>query len=109
MHQNKIADLSEICQSKFEKLEVLDLGANKIQNIPNALVYFLRNLNSLVLVNNDIFTLPPLFGFHPSLKTLSVDGNPLKSIRRNIIEAGSDTLLKFLKDKFVQGRDDTVE
>ena len=62
-----------------------------------------------MLVNNDLFQLPPLFGYHPCLKTLSVDGNPLKSIRRNIIEGGTDTLLKFLKDKFVQGRDDAVE
>jgi hypothetical protein len=38
-----------------------------------------------------------------------VDGNPLKSIRRPIIEKGSDSLMKYLRDKFIEGKDDIVE
>jgi hypothetical protein len=38
-----------------------------------------------------------------------VDGNPLKSVRRFVIEKGSEAILKYLADKYVEGRDDVVE
>lgn len=33
----------------------------------------------------------------------------MKTIRRPIIEKGSDAIMKFLRDKFVEGKDDIVE
>ena len=61
--------------------------------------------------NNDIDDkgLPPLIGLHKTLKTVQIDGNPIKSIRRPIIERGSEAIMKCLRDKFVEGRDDMVE
>jgi hypothetical protein len=43
------------------------------------------------------------------LKTLQLDGNPLKTVRRPILEKGNDALLKFLRDKYVEGKDNIVE
>ena len=43
------------------------------------------------------------------MKTLQIDGNPLKSIRRAIIEKGTEAVLKYLRDKFVEERDSQVE
>jgi len=108
---NKIGDVKELCRKQFTKLEVVDLGNNKIKEIPIALVHYLTNLNLLNIQNNDISDrgIPHLLGLHKTLKTLQIDGNPLKSIRRPIIEKGTEGVLKYLRDKFVEGRDDLVE
>ena len=60
-------------------------------------------------MNNDLNKLPNLLGFHKKLSMLSVEGNPLKSIRRAVIEKGTIAILKFLRDKFIEGQDDIVE
>ena len=46
---------------------------------------------------------------HKKIKQIQVDGNPLKSIRRAIIDKGSQGVLKYLMDKYVEGTDDKVE
>jgi len=88
---------------------VLDVGQNKLRVIPNALVHFLNNLHTLNISNNDIDRLPPLLGLHPVLQNISCDGNPLKQIRRAVIDKGPVALKAFLKDKFIKGQDDIVE
>ncbi|MBA0573939.1 hypothetical protein Golob_001186, partial [Gossypium lobatum] len=35
----------------------------------------------------------------PSLQVLRLDGNPLRSIRRPILDRGTKAVLKYLKDK----------
>jgi Leucine-rich repeat (LRR) protein len=89
----------------------VDLGNNKLKEIPIALVHYLQNLTLLNIQNNDITDrgVPHLLGNHKTLKTLQIDGNPLKSIRRAIIEKGTETIMKYLRDKYVEGRDDIVE
>ena len=82
LHMNKITETHELCRPTFEQLDVLDLGNNKIQEIPVAFVHFLANLSNLCLINNDLQQLPPLLGFHAKIQTLQVDGNPLKTLRR---------------------------
>jgi len=44
---NKIGDVRELCRKQFAMLEVLDLGNNKLREIPVALVHYLQNLNLL--------------------------------------------------------------
>lgn len=104
---NKISDVKELCRKQFKKIEVLDLGNNKIRDIPIALVHFMENLNLFNIQNNDINDrgVPNLLGLHNNIKTLSLDGNPLKSIRRAIIEKGTEAILKYLRDKYVEERD----
>ena len=51
---NKITDVRELCRRSFQGLEVVDLGNNKIRDIPIAFVHYLSNLNFLNLVNNDL-------------------------------------------------------
>lgn len=108
---NRISDVKELCRKSFSRLEIVDLGNNKIKEIPIAMVHYLASLNLLNLQNNDIGDrgMPNLFGLHKTLKTIQLDGNPLKSIRRPIIEKGTEAILKYMRDKYVEGRDDLVE
>jgi hypothetical protein len=43
------------------------------------------------------------------LKNITVDGNPLKSIRRPIVDGGSGRLMKHLGDRFNENTDSVVE
>ncbi|CDW80826.1 leucine-rich repeat-containing protein 40-like [Stylonychia lemnae] len=111
LHMNKISDIKELCRKEFLKLEVLDLGNNKLREVPIALIHFLENLNLLNIQNNDINDrgIPNLIGIHKNIKTIQLDGNPLKSIRRAIIEKGTEAILKYLRDKYVEERDSVIE
>ena len=70
MHMNRITNVKELCQSDFNSLEVLDVGSNKIDKIPIALIHFMPNLTTLTLTNNDLVSLPSLIGHHKNLKNL---------------------------------------
>lgn len=67
---NKLTQVRELCRRDFENLDVLDLGNNKISEVPVALVHYCKNLSTLNLVNNDLFGLPSLLGLHANLKNL---------------------------------------
>lgn len=81
------------------QLRILDLSQNSLQSIPEGL----KNITSLVeldLSNNNISSLPPELGLlEPSLQALRLDGNPLRSIRRTVLDKGTKAVLKYLKDK----------
>jgi hypothetical protein len=68
LHQNKLTDIKDFCCKEFNKLETLDIGTNKIREIPVAFVHYMRNLNTLTLINNDLEKLPPLLGLHKKIK-----------------------------------------
>ena len=84
-----MTDVREVCRKDFEHLEVLDIGNNKIREIPIALVFYLANLNMLAMINNDVTSMPYWIGFHKRMSTLQIDGNPLKQIRRQIVDKGT--------------------
>lgn len=109
LNSNQIASLEELCRPEFQALEVLDLGSNRLRDLPKALIHYLPNLTALTVSNNDLEKLPPLLGFHKNVSQIACDGNPLKTIRRAIIDRGTEALKKFLQDKFIQGQDDVIE
>lgn len=60
----------------------------------------MSRLEELNLANNDLGALPPTLGLlSPVLRSLSLEGNPLRTIRRPILERGSAAVLQYLKDK----------
>ena len=106
---NKVTSVNILCRDRFNSLEVIDLGGNKLTDIPIAFVKFLQNLTQLILINNDIQKLPNILGQHSKIKNISVDGNPLKSIRRPIIAKGSAGILAYLADRYIAENDGAAE
>ncbi|XP_057528484.1 plant intracellular Ras-group-related LRR protein 6 isoform X1 [Amaranthus tricolor] len=83
----------------LRKLQILDLSQNSLTSIPEGFQN-MSTLTELDLSDNNITTLPPELGLlEPSLQALRLDGNPLRSIRRTILDRGTKAILKYLKDK----------
>ncbi|XVF78281.1 hypothetical protein PTKIN_Ptkin14bG0119100 [Pterospermum kingtungense] len=83
----------------LHQLQILGLSQNSLQSIPEGLKR-LSSLTELDLSDNNISALPPELGLlEPTLQVLRLDGNPLRSIRRPILDKGTKAVLKYLKDK----------
>jgi Leucine-rich repeat (LRR) protein len=94
---NSIEEISEEnIENTANQLKVLDLRDNKLKMIPDEIVN-LQSLERLDVSNNNLSNLPYALGTLPHIKSLMVDGNPMKSIRRDIIQRGTVGLLKFLR------------
>ncbi|CAM8995310.1 unnamed protein product [Rhodiola kirilowii] len=83
----------------LRQLRILDLSQNCLQSISEGFKS-LSCLNELDLSDNNISSLPAQLGLlEPNLQALRVDGNPLRSIRRAILDRGTKAILNYLKDK----------
>ncbi|CAJ1956920.1 unnamed protein product [Sphenostylis stenocarpa] len=83
----------------LHQLRILDLSQNSLQSIPVGLKN-LTSLEELDLSDNNISVLPPELGLlEPTLQTLRLDGNPLRSIRRTVLSKGTKAVPNYLKDK----------
>jgi Leucine-rich repeat (LRR) protein len=57
-------------------------------------------LDELILSNNDLGSLPPQLGLlSDTLKALQLDGNPLRAIRRPVLDKGTPAVLQYLKER----------
>jgi len=79
-------------------LTLLDLSGNKLVSVPGELGCFGR-LKSLDLMNNDLNALPPSIGWLTSLDRFNVNGNAIRTIRRSIIDQGTEALKKYLRSR----------
>ncbi|KAI5662612.1 hypothetical protein M9H77_21935 [Catharanthus roseus] len=88
---------SEILSLKH--LKNLDLSQNALQLIPRG-IKDMTTLAELDLSDNNVSVLPPELGLlETSLQVLKLDGNPMRSIRRPILDRGTKAVLKYLKEK----------
>ncbi|KAL0328490.1 UNVERIFIED_CONTAM: Plant intracellular Ras-group-related LRR protein 6 [Sesamum calycinum] len=86
----------------LQQLRILDLSQNSLQSIPES-IKDLTSLTELNLSDNNISSLPPNLGLlEAHLKVLKLEGNPLRSIRRTILDRGTKAILKYLKDRIVE-------
>lgn len=84
---------------RMHKIRILDLSQNALQIIPMGFKN-LTSLSELDLSDNNISTVPAELGLlEPTLQVLRLDGNPLRSIRRAILDRGTKGVLKYLRDK----------
>ncbi|KAL6311041.1 hypothetical protein AAG906_015930 [Vitis piasezkii] len=78
----------------LQQLQILDLSQNSLQLIPE--VSCLQCINRPGNYNCFWVVIGLL---EPSLQALRLDGNPLRSIRRTILDRGTKAVLKYLKEK----------
>ncbi|ELK06252.1 Leucine-rich repeat-containing protein 40 [Pteropus alecto] len=95
--ENQIEMLGAEHLKHLTSILVLDLRDNKLKSVPEEIT-LLQSLERLDLSNNDISSLPCSLGkLH--LKFLALEGNPIRTIRREIINKGTQEVLKYLRSK----------
>ncbi|XP_036610893.1 leucine-rich repeat-containing protein 40 isoform X3 [Trichosurus vulpecula] len=99
--ENQIEMLGAEHLKHLKSIHVLDLRDNKLKSIPDEMT-LLQALERLDLSNNDISSLPHTLGNLPRLQFLALEGNPLRTIRRELLNKGTQEVLKYLRSK-IQG------
>uniref|UniRef100_A0A8B9QQH6 Leucine-rich repeat-containing protein 40 n=1 Tax=Anas platyrhynchos TaxID=8839 RepID=A0A8B9QQH6_ANAPL len=94
--ENQIEILNAENLKHLNSLSVLELRDNKIKSVPDEIT-LLQKLERLDLANNDISR--PCSGHLLMLKFLALEGNPLRTIRRDLLQKGTQELLKYLRSK----------
>ncbi|KAA0150425.1 hypothetical protein FNF29_05228 [Cafeteria roenbergensis] len=86
-------------------LTVLDVSDNKLRALPDLAWLGVPGLATLDLRNNDLRVLPPALAFLPGLKRLPLSGNPLRAVRRSLLEGegGAAALLRWLRTRAAEG------
>ncbi|XP_070564294.1 leucine-rich repeat-containing protein 40-like [Ptychodera flava] len=106
---NQITELSKAHLQHLGCISVLDVRDNKIKTVPDEIA-MLESLQRLDLTNNDITSLPYKMGNLANLKSLVLDGNPLRSVRRDIVNRGTQAILKHLRSRIEEPpTDDTTD
>lgn len=77
-------------------LTVLDLHSNKLQALPDSVCQQYK-LKTLKVSNNDLSDINPKIALLDSLARLAIEGNPLRSIKPAVRNAGAVELKKYLK------------
>ena len=110
---NRIKDIDDDVFDKLPYLVSLDLRDNSLSSLPESLLK-LQLLERLDLTNNSLSGLPYIIG-NMQLKSISLDGNPIRGIRRDILARGTQAILAYLKtripepEKVEQKQEDKVK
>lgn len=59
----------------------------------------LQCLEELDITDNDVGHIPTSLGFMPQLRCLLLEGNPIRSIRRPVLERGTAAVLEYLRSR----------
>ncbi|TVK90638.1 Leucine-rich repeat-containing protein 40 [Bagarius yarrelli] len=101
---NQIEVLEADHLKHLSALSVLELRDNKVKILPEEIT-LLQGLERLDLTNNDISSVPCGLGNLPKLKSLALEGNSLRTIRREILTKGTSELLKYLRSRIQEQPD----
>ena len=84
----------------YEKdLRGINVCDNKIRKIGNKDDIFKKvSINYLNIENNNLSRIPTVIGFM-KLSGLKIDGNPLKLVKRTVIDKGTVSILDYLRTK----------
>ncbi|XP_044296597.1 leucine-rich repeat-containing protein 40 isoform X3 [Varanus komodoensis] len=96
--ENQIEELRPEHLKHLSSLCVLELRDNKLKCLPDEIT-LLQGLERLDLSNNDINSLPYKVGNLSQLKFLALEGNPLRTVRRDVLQKGTQEILKYLRSK----------
>ena len=92
--------ISEVGVLYFPNLQHFDGRDNKLQRIDFVMGF--PQIAHLNLCNNDVAQPPPELATLTQLSTLNLEGNPIRSIRRDVIAKGTVEILKYLKTRLTE-------
>lgn len=75
----------------------MDVSNNQLTDISDN-VYMRVSLNYLNVENNSLSKIPTVLGFM-KLSGLKIDGNPLKLIKRTVIDKGTVAIMDYLRTR----------
>ena len=67
--------------------------------VPDQIGHACPYLEELDLSNNELSSVTPYLSLIATLRALKVEGNPLRTMRRAILEKGTPGIMLWLKDK----------
>ncbi|KAJ2964740.1 hypothetical protein NQZ79_g394 [Umbelopsis isabellina] len=122
MSNNQIQTINITDSNLAPSLISLNVSCNRLKEIPSdltqmlpALTTLLANTNKITVIepssfegirvldlgNNDIAQVPPMLGRVTSIKELNLGGNSFRVPRRTTLEAGTESILEFLRNRIV--------
>ncbi|CAJ1362427.1 unnamed protein product, partial [Effrenium voratum] len=91
--------LKDLDLGPLPNLTVLMAESNKLRAFPAAVPSLVPRLSTLDLSNNDISQVPPELGLVKDLTRLALAGNPIRTIRPELLRGGAEALKKFLRSR----------
>ncbi|VDI52650.1 Hypothetical predicted protein [Mytilus galloprovincialis] len=104
---NELCSLPDDFFDKLPNLVWLDIRRNGLLRLPSVYTGRHQNLRNLLLEGNNLRSLPLELGLIKSLNGLNISGNPIEFPPGEIIEKGTNEILKFLREMLLaksQGR-----
>ena len=96
---NKLEEINDDCFTHMISLVNFNLRDNQLSQIPQT-IKLLQSLERLDLSNNNLTNLPFELASIESLKQILLNGNPLRAIRKDIINRGTDAIMKHLRNHY---------
>lgn len=87
------------CVAALTGLTQLSMDGNSITELPLPPLVALSALQELNVRNNSLSVLPPQLALLPRLRSLQVEGNMLRTIRRSVLDRGTPALLEYLHSR----------
>jgi Leucine-rich repeat (LRR) protein len=97
LSNNYLTDISIFSLNLFQKMDTLDFGNNKVEILPQKFYRNVPSLKILNLENNEVKIIPTELCLLHGLNKLNIVGNPIKTMRSNIINGGVNVLMDYLR------------
>ncbi|CAF0899731.1 unnamed protein product [Rotaria sordida] len=98
MADNQLTEITDNQLEPLLSLISLNVRGNKIRILPDHIA-LLPNLERLDVTNNDLADLPSKMALNKKIKNISMTGNPLGKIRKDVVRLGTESILKFLRNR----------
>lgn len=95
---NFITEITEEFCDQMQHLNVLNLRDNKLELLPEN-ISLLKKLKRLDITNNNLNKLPGNLGLLSQLQSLNMEGNKFTSLRQDVIQGGTERMLKYLRER----------
>lgn len=94
---NQINSSEFLKEIKNPQLFTIELGTNKIINLPEKIYLNIPNIKHIGMENNELRSIPTDLCILKNINKITLNGNPLKQLRSNIISGGTKTILEYLR------------